>query len=87
MADFCAWGQEPYPDDSPVLLLYDMDLGWIVEAVNDGEYEVQNLHEYSYMKGTENHDEHPDFEFAIKEAKERGVRVRYYHDWEHAKGG
>ncbi len=76
MSNFCAWGQEPYPDDSPVLLLYDIDMGWIVEAVNDGEYEVQNLPFY------DEDNEEPDFELAIEEAKERGVRVRYYHRWE-----
>ena len=75
MRDFCGWGQEPYSDKSPVLLSYDMDIGWIVEAVNDGEYEIQN---YDW----DDKINEPDFELAIKEAKERGVRVRYYHIWQ-----
>lgn len=70
--EFWGWGQEPYPDDSPVLLSFDIDLGWIVESVNNGEYEVQNLP----LPGEKN--EKPDFDFAIKEAKDKMVRVRYY---------
>ena len=33
----------PHPDDSPILIHYDCDMGWIVEKVFDGEYEIQNL--------------------------------------------
>lgn len=74
---FSGLGQEPYPDDSPVLLSYDMDLGWIVEVVNDGEYEVQNL-----PYDLDNKNSYPDFDLAIKEAKKRNVRVKYYHEWQ-----
>lgn len=35
--------QPPYPENSPILISKDYDLGWIVEEVNDGEYEVQNF--------------------------------------------
>lgn len=77
---FCGWGQEPYPENSPVLLSWDTDLGWIVETVEDGEYEVQNLPHYE----TEGRNLKPDFELAIEEANKRNVRVKYYHDWENA---
>lgn len=35
--------QPPYPEDSPVCISKDYDMGWIIEEVNEGEYEVQNL--------------------------------------------
>lgn len=70
-------GNEPYSDKCPVLIIWDYDLGWIVEAVEDGEYEVQNLPYPLYTKNEE-----PDFELAMKIAKEKGVRVRYYHKWD-----
>lgn len=75
MSDFSGWGQEPYSDDSPVLLSYDIDLGWIVESVNSGEYEVQNFPDPGEKNTT------PDFGAAIKEAENLGVRVRYYPTW------
>ena len=33
----------PHKDNDPILIHRDSDLGWIVEKVNDGEYEVQEL--------------------------------------------
>lgn len=65
------FGEPPHPEDAPVLVLYDMDLGWIVEAVVDGEYEVQNM---PYMEKNEE----PDFSLAAEEAKKRNTFVQYY---------
>jgi len=45
-----------------------------------GEYEVQNLpfvDDEEYNEAAKENDK-PDFDFAIKEAKNKGVRVRYY---------
>ncbi len=33
----------PHPLDSPICISKDCDMGWIIEKVFDGEYEVQNL--------------------------------------------
>ena len=30
----------PHPMSSPILISQDHDLGWIVQSVNDGEYEI-----------------------------------------------
>lgn len=62
----------PYSKDSPVLLSYCYDMGWIVEAVNHGEYEVENL------PVGEEKNENPDFELAFQIAKERNVDVFYF---------
>lgn len=56
-------------------------MGWIVEDLNEGEYEVQNLIDVHYAEQENKKVETPDFELAIQLARERGVRVRYYHKW------
>lgn len=73
---FLPVGQEPYPDDSPILVLWDDDMGWLVEAVTDGEYEVENF-PFPWL-GVNEINEEPDWELAYKLAKERNVRIRYY---------
>jgi len=40
----------PYKDNSPILIHRDFDLGWIVEKVFDGEYEVQEFPEEGIFK-------------------------------------
>jgi len=57
----------PYPEDSPILISKDADLGWIVEAVNGGEYEIESDH-FLYAKDI-------DFSTAIYLAKERKVEL------------
>ncbi len=34
--------EAPYKEDSPILIHYDFDFGWIVEMVVEGEYEIQS---------------------------------------------
>lgn len=63
----------PYPADAPVRVEPDYDLGWLVEAVNDGEYETE-----AYCGR--------DRELAISEgvrvARERGARLHIYYRWD-----
>jgi len=40
----------PHDENSPILIHRDHDLGWIVEKVNDGEYEVQEFPEKKKFK-------------------------------------
>lgn len=75
------WKGAPYPDDYPVVISWDLDMGWIVEDLNEGEYEVQNNLDIHYAQQEGKKVETPDFELAIKLAIERGVRVKYFHKW------
>ena len=59
----------PHPEDSPILISYDLDMGWIVEDVNDGEYEVQNL-PFGDTRNVE-----PDIELAMEIAGNREIWI------------
>lgn len=59
----------PHPSDSPVQIHYDYDMGWIVEDINEGEYEVQNL-PYLDERNVE-----PDIDLALEIANGREIWI------------
>ena len=59
----------PHPDDSPIQIHYDLDMGWIVEDLNEGEYEVHNL-PWPNCKNSE-----PDIKLAIEISDGREIWI------------
>ena len=59
--------------NEPIIISKDEDMGWIVESYEDGEYEVKNP-PLPYQKN-----EGIDWELAIRLAKERGTKIRYFY--------
>lgn len=63
----------PHPKDSPVQISYDMDLGWIVEDVYEGEYEVL---EFPYRDiNTMGKFAEPNIDLAIQVANGREIWI------------
>ena len=63
--------EAPYPEYYPVIIMYDEDLGWLVEDLNNGEYEIQNFDWGEKVRD-------PDFNLAAELAKNRDTYIRYY---------
>lgn len=60
----------PHPFNSPILISYDLDLGWIVEKVYEGEYEVQEFPPHEHCKNEE-----PNLELACNIANGREIWI------------
>ncbi len=71
-----------------VICRYDYDLGWCVEELNDGEYEIVYNYELEYDRDCDGceiaHTEQGRknaLELAYKIAKERNVKVHHYYEF------